>query len=67
MPNLVKKKVIYFSVVVESYEDEDEVLHKCYRDLKHGTCGLDYSHITEEDFEEMTQEEVDAMFENENN
>jgi hypothetical protein len=53
MPNLVKKKVIYFSVVVEEeYETEDEVLDLCYRDLKHGSCGLDYSHTAEEEFEE---------------
>ena len=62
MPNIVKKKVIYFSVVVEDYEDEDEVLDRCYLDLKHGECGLSYSHTAEEDFEEMTQEEVDALF-----
>lgn len=53
MPNLVKKKVIYFSVVVEEeYETEDEVLDLCYGDLKHGSCGLEYSHTAEEEFEE---------------
>ena len=53
MPNIVKKKVIYFSVVVEEeYETEDELIDLCYRDLKHGQCGLSYSHTAEEEFEE---------------
>jgi hypothetical protein len=56
---------VYFSVVVDQDEDEDEVIERCYHDLKHGACGLRYSHTNDEEVEEMTQEEVDRMF-NEN-
>jgi len=67
MPKIVKKKVVYFSVAIEDYEDEDEVISACYGDLKHGDCGLEFSHISEEDFEEMTQEEMKALFADEDN
>lgn len=62
MPHIVKKKVVYFSVVVEPDEDENEVIENCYYDLKHGQSGLDYSHTDIADFEEMTDEEVRALF-----
>ena len=62
MPNIVKKNVVYFSVVVENDEDLDNVINNCYRDLKHGICGLSYSHYTTEEFEEMTDEEKQALF-----
>jgi hypothetical protein len=65
MPYMQKVRVVYFSVVVDQDEDEDEVIERCYHDLKHGACGLRYSHTNDEEVEEMTQEEVDRMF-NEN-
>lgn len=55
-----KIQVVYFSVAVEPEygETAESVIRACERDLKHGQCGLWYSHTAweeespEEDFDE---------------
>lgn len=46
-----KKQVVYFSVVVdpEYGETAESVIRACEHDLKHGECGLWYSHTAWED------------------